>query len=233
MELEELLVDEEVLAKEAVQEAVEAAARQGRAVAGILVEQHGVPDDVFADLVARAIGSVVIDVELGALDTESVRMVPEQIARRFLLIPVARGPGGTSLRVAFANPLDEDAVAAVRRESGLEVDPLVATVSGVQAAIEREYQGRDTRIIRNPPRTQSQLPDEDTRRVELPEGRETTADIVSPGRGTAPGTSPLHRIETDATVEQRHEALLLALVEAGVLTRSDYLAALKRLMGKR
>lgn len=227
MDLEQLLVDEGVVAAEAFGEARDAAGREGRALCSVLVER-GLAEDVFADVVARHLGTVVIDVELGALDTESVRMVPEEMARRYLAIPVARGPGGNSLRVAFANPLDEEAVAAVGEETGLEVDPLVATVSGVQAAIEREYEGRDTRVIRNPRPGHKDIGEEDTRRVELPEGRETTADTVSPGE-----TSPLHRVEADATVEQRLEALLLALVEAGVLTRSDYLAALKRLMGKR
>jgi hypothetical protein len=34
-------------------------------------------------------------------------------------------------------------------------------------------------------------------------------------------------------MEQRHEELLLTLIEAGVLTRSDYVAALRRLKGKK
>ncbi len=44
------------------------------------------------------------------------------------------------------------------------------------------------------------------------------------------GTSPVHRIELEATIEQRHEALVLALVEAGVITRSDYTSVLRRLL---
>lgn len=227
MDLEELLVDEGVVAAEDFREAREVAGRQGRALAGVLVER-GLAEDVLADVVARHLGTVVIDVELGALDTDAVRLIPEAVARRYLLIAVARGPAGSSLRVAFANPLDEEAVAAVREQTGLEVDPLVATVTGVQAAIEREYRGRDTRVLRSPRPGREDIGEEETRRVELRETCETTADSLSPG-----GTSPLHRLGTDATVEQRLEALLLALVEAGVLTRSDYLAALKRLMGKR
>lgn len=226
MELIDLLVGEGVADRGAVDEAHALAEEEGRALAGVLVERGTIAEDVFADLVARALGSVVIDVELGALDTESVRLVPEEIARRYLLIPVARGPGGSSLRVAFANPLDEDAIAAVREHTSLEVDPLVATVSGVQAAIEREYQGRDTRVIRTPKSRQAEMHPEDTRRVEAGASR-----AAEPSRPSS--TSPLHRLEEDATIEQRHEALLLALVEAGALTRSDYLAALKRLMGKR
>ena len=45
-------------------------------------------------------------------------------------------------------------------------------------------------------------------------------------------TSTIRRVEDEATPEQRHEALLLALVSAGVLSRSDYQDTLKRLLGK-
>jgi hypothetical protein len=46
----------------------------------------------------------------------------------------------------------------------------------------------------------------------------------------APATAPLVRMEARATTEQRMEALLLALIERGVLTRADYLDALRRLL---
>ena len=229
VDLFSLLLDEGVAPREALSAARATAEEEGRAIASVLVEGGAVPEDVFADVVARALGSVVIDVELGALDPDSVQLVTEELARRYLLIPVARGPGGSSLRVAFANPLDEDAIAAVREHTALEVDPLVATVSGVQAAIDREFSGRDTRVIRAP--KGRELVPEDTRRMELPA---VARDVVAETAAHRPSqTSPLHRLEQDATAEQRHEALLLALIEAGAITRSDYLAALKRLMGRR
>jgi hypothetical protein len=43
----------------------------------------------------------------------------------------------------------------------------------------------------------------------------------------------MHRLEHEAPMEQRHEALLLTLIDAGVLTRSDYIAALRRLKGRK
>jgi hypothetical protein len=46
----------------------------------------------------------------------------------------------------------------------------------------------------------------------------------------APVTAPLIRMEAQATAEQRVEALLLALIEQGVLTRAEYLDALRRLL---
>ena len=45
-------------------------------------------------------------------------------------------------------------------------------------------------------------------------------------------TQPHLRLESEATPEQRHEALLLALIDRGAITRADYVAALQRLLGR-
>ena len=42
----------------------------------------------------------------------------------------------------------------------------------------------------------------------------------------------MHRLEAEATIEQRHEALLLALVEKGLITHAEYSESLRRLLSK-
>jgi hypothetical protein len=175
---------------------------------------------------------VVIDVEKGTLDAEAVHLVGEATARRYLAVVVSTDSSGESVRVAFANPLDEDAVRAVRDQTGRNVQPLVATVSGVRAAIEREYSRRTTQVVRAPmARSGSEIAPEITRRVEGSQ-RRTPSSRAPADDGVPEGTSPLHRLEPEATPEQRHEALVLALIETGVITRADYVQALKRLLGK-
>jgi hypothetical protein len=46
-------------------------------------------------------------------------------------------------------------------------------------------------------------------------------------------TTPMARLEEEATAEQLIEALVLTLIEAGVITRADYIRALARLLGRR
>ena len=229
MQLEEILVEERLVEEEGALEATRLAEAEGRPLAQVFVEDFGVAEDALADAVARAIGSVVMEVQLGALDGESVRLIPEEDARRHLMVAVARGPGGGLLRVAFANPLDGPAVAAVREITGLEVEPMVATVSGLKATIDREYSRRSTQVIRPGARSPGgEMKDEVTQQIASPARAGSPDTGVEAGSGTA----PMHRLEQEATVEQRHEALLLSLVEAGVLTRADYMAALQRLLGR-
>lgn len=187
-------------------------------------------DDVIADLVAREAGTVVIDIDRGTLEHDAVRLLSEEIARKHLAIVVAVEPGGKAVRAAFANPLDQGAIDAVASATGRAVRALVGTVSGIRRAIDREYGHAETRLIQaTRERERAELAPESTRRVSsAPDhGSEPpTADEI-------PGTLPVHRLEQEATMEQRHEALLLALIERGVITRAEYGDALKRLLGRR
>jgi len=227
--LGDLLVEEGLIGGEAVDAVRGEAVRQDRALVGLIVERELVAEDAVADAVAKAVGTVVIDVDLGALDKDAVQLVPEGVARRYMLIAVSKDADGARVRVALANPLDDAAVAAVQEATRLEVEPMVATVSGLRAAIDREYTSGNTEIIRAPAEGGADLPREDTRQMRDDDRR---ASKTSPGTNPL-GTAPMHRLEHDSPIEQRHEALLLALVDAGVLTRSDYIAALRRLKGRK
>lgn len=231
MNLEDVVVDEGLVTAEAVGLAAREAKQRGTNLARVLVEDNVVAEDALADVVARAVGTVVIDLDLGALETDAVRVIPEAVARRHLVIGVSEG--ASSLRVAFANPLDERAVRAVREAAQLDVEPLVATVSALKAAIDREYPSRTTEIIMAAARAGSELPTEDTRQTRAGDARTGEPEMLERvSTAATAGTLPMHRLERDATIEQRQEALLLALIEAGVITRADYLEALRRLMGK-
>lgn len=210
------MLDAGLADRQRVESAERTARRDGIPLVQALVEHASIPEDILADALARAIGSMVIDVDLGALDSDSVRLVPPEVARRHLMVPVAQAENLEVLRVAFANPLDREALSAAQEFSGLEVEPMVATLSAVRWVLDREYQKTTTDVIR------SKVVGEVTRQIASPSESDKRL-----------GTAPTHRLAEDATIEQRHEALLLTLVEAGILTRADYLAALKRLMGKR
>ncbi len=210
MDLSELLRNEGI-APDAIARAVRHAERDRIPLAKIVVEHDLMSDDALADLVAREFGTAVVDVDLGEVDRESVKLFTPADTRRHLFIPIAPDPSNQVLRVAFANPLDPDALAFARDTSGLSVQPLVATVAGVLSAIDRAYQDHDTRVVNRP------LASESTQQI----------------RHRDPQTSPLHRLDDEVSAEQRHEALLLALIEAGVITRQDYLEAVKRLLRRR
>lgn len=184
-----------------------------------------VGDDVLADLLARELGTVVIDLDEGMLDPSAIARVPEAVAREALAVAVLSEPNREAIQVAFANPLDRSSVAQVERATGLLVQPLVAPLTSVRHALDREYGGALVPEAVLAGRGRESLPAESTQRLEaMLRGAERTDELK------APVTAPLIRMEAHATTEQRVEALLLALIERGALSRADYLDALRRLL---
>lgn len=205
--------------EEHVREALRRAEEGGRPFVQVAVERQVVEEDAIADLAARELSTVVVELDLGELDDDSVALVPSDVARRYLFVPLASDPSGQSIRVVFADPLDPGAVEAARAATGLGIQPLVATVSGLLSALDRAYGGaseEDTRVLRT-----REIAAESTQRV--------------PGSHAAidPTTAPIHRLQDEATIEQRIEALLLALIDKGVLTRAEYFESLKRLLRRK
>ncbi len=214
-----------------------------------VVDAKIVEEDQLADLLAREAGSVVIDLDQGTLETEAVALLTQSLARKSLAVPVALEPGAQAIQVAFANPLDTGTMAAIAASTGCEVRALVATVTAIRRALDREYGPEpsptkvlDTRRSSPPPPERSDplatevsgefVPldrERDPDSTEQPIASESTKRLAEQG----PATLPLHRLESEATLELRFEALLLALVEKGAIARSDYADALRRLLRAR
>jgi hypothetical protein len=138
-----------------------------------------IADDVLADFVAREASTVVIDLDQGTLEHDAVRLLGEEDARRLLAVVVAVEPGGRSVRAAFANPLDDAAIAAVAAATGRSVRAMVGTVSGIRGVIDREYGEASTRVIEAPDKPSIEMPPESTRRVASARERRGGSETMS------------------------------------------------------
>lgn len=186
------------------------AQEEGVALVQILVERGLVEPDALAERLAEVVGTVVVELGRGELDVTVLPLVGAELAWRHLLIPIA--PAGASLSVAFADPLDRAALRAIKEATGRGIEPLVAPLGELRESLTRHYGPAPA------PAAPAPISSETTQRVE---------GIAF----EASATQPLHRIEDEATMAQRHRALVLALVDAGVLTHEGYLAALRRVLG--
>jgi general secretion pathway protein E len=72
-----------------------------------------------------------------APDPEAVRLIPETVARKYNVIPVAKE--GNNLRVAMANPSDILALEALASVSQMRIVPEAASVEDVMEAIDFNY----------------------------------------------------------------------------------------------
>ncbi|MFN7698002.1 MAG: hypothetical protein ACK5U8_08905, partial [Deltaproteobacteria bacterium] len=152
-----------------------------------------VGDEVLADLLARELGTVVIDLDEGMLEAGATELVPEAVARKAHAVAVLAEPGQRTIQVAFANPLDERAVSEVAEATGLRVQPLVAPLSGVRRALDREYGGAPVSEAVLARRQRESMVSESTQRLGSGRLSERTDEL------RAPATAPLVRMEARAT----------------------------------
>lgn len=207
----------------------------GEATVEQVVARGLLGEEALADLLAREAGSVVIDLDRGTVEREAIWLVPESLARAHLAVAVAVDANRT-LSIAFADPLDRGGASAIAEATGRGVRALVGTLSSVRRALDREYgkagevSGPPTQVLTGsrrrsePPRTEEidrELPSHDP----TPIAPENTQQLRA-------ATQPHHHLEQEASAAQRHEALLLALIDRGLLTRADYAAALQRVLGR-
>ena len=72
------------------------------------------------------------------IDTESVRLIPEQVARQYGLIAIDKI--GDTLTLAMSNPLNIQAIEDVEFLAKCKVQSFVSTLSDVNEAIKKYYQ---------------------------------------------------------------------------------------------
>ncbi len=83
-----------------------------------------------------------VDLAAAAIDTAAVRLVPQDIATKFQVLPLSRD--GRRLRLAMADPDNIFAIDDIKFITGCEVEPVVAAESAIKRLIDRHYDQSDT-----------------------------------------------------------------------------------------
>jgi hypothetical protein len=137
----ELLVEEGVVTREELAKAIADSGIKGSALAWALEGSTHVRRAELAAFLAADFRVPSLD-DLRKVDcTEgAARLVPEDVARKHELVPIAKI--GDLLCVAKANYFNRAAVVELRRVTGLKVKVLQADEGQVRAALERIYKGR-------------------------------------------------------------------------------------------
>jgi type IV pilus assembly protein PilB len=106
-------------------------------VGKVLVDLGFVTDDTIEAALAQEAGSVRRRLEFLDLDPAIVRLVPEEIARRHKVLPLALDDG--VLQVALADTFDVLAIDAVEHATGLPVDVVSAARREIDAVLDRYF----------------------------------------------------------------------------------------------
>lgn len=134
----ELLVEAGLITDAQLQEALKASKDGKGQRLGTVIVQKGYATEVdIAQTLAFQLGIPFIDISKTQVDPEAVGLVPERLAKKYLLMPLVQEH--RVLTVAMADPLNLHAIDDVRFSTEMEILPMAATLSDVEAAINTHY----------------------------------------------------------------------------------------------
>jgi type IV pilus assembly protein PilB len=135
--LDAQLVDENALSKAALQQK-----SAGGSLTGNLVKIGALTEETLLGFLARHFGTPSIDLRNFEPDAVLTRLIPGDVASRFMALPVERS--GRRLVVAMTNPTNIFAIDDIKFITGYEVEPRVASEAGLKKALDRAYDSAST-----------------------------------------------------------------------------------------
>ena len=86
---------------------------------------------------ADVIGVPYVDPSTQPISPEVLAFLPEEVAKRFVVIPIAKE--GDTLSVAMVDPLDLQVLEFIEKKSGYAVRPYIAAADSINRAIAEQY----------------------------------------------------------------------------------------------
>jgi len=137
--LGELLIERKVITQAQLDQAVQIQQAKGGLLGQTLVGLGFATEEAVVHAIANQYGFPYLPLASYAIDGDILRLVPENVARQYCLVPVDRV--GDTLTVAMADPLNASAVEDIEMLSHCSVQVFVSTISEVADAIQRHYGG--------------------------------------------------------------------------------------------
>jgi type IV pilus assembly protein PilB len=131
--LGELLIEAGVVSSETVAMALARQKETGERLGKILIEMGNVSEQAICEAIAAQTGFPFLDLKKVKPEEQAMLQVPEHIARRFQVIPVALADG--KLTLGMVDPLDVLAVDDIHRVTQFEIIPAVIMHEDFLAAL--------------------------------------------------------------------------------------------------
>jgi len=142
MPLGEQLVASGLLMEVQLQLAHREQQRNGGRLPNILVQLGFISPEVLAEFLGRQAGSTAVNLNETVIDRNVLSLVPMDVARRCVSMPVSRRNG--TLTVALADPSDVNAVDTLRQVTGLGIEIVTAPERDILNCLELYYTHGDT-----------------------------------------------------------------------------------------
>ncbi|MCX7747386.1 MAG: ATPase, T2SS/T4P/T4SS family [Clostridia bacterium] len=135
--LGDLLLEVGILKKEQLDKALEIQRQTGEKIGEILLNEGFVTQQDIIQVLEFQLGIPHVVLEKYDIDPTACLLIPENLARRYGLIPIQKKDG--MLTVAMSDPLNVFAIDDIKIYSGMEVQPVIASLKDINKAIDKYY----------------------------------------------------------------------------------------------
>ena len=141
----ELLIKNELISQEDLNKALSIQKEKGGRLSEILMELGFVNEDDLASILSQSLGLLPLDLSRVKVDPEVIKIIPEEVARYYQIIPVSKI--GKALTLAMADPLNVFAIDDVKALTGFDINPIVGRPKEVMQAIDTYYSKDSHEVI--------------------------------------------------------------------------------------
>jgi type IV pilus assembly protein PilB len=113
----------------------------GGKLGNILIELEFVREEDLAKVVADKLKTPYINLFEPEIPAEVVKLVRADVAKKYSVVPVRKEK--SILTLAMTDPLDIEAIDAIRFATGLNIKPSLAMLSEIRDAIRKYYDGEE------------------------------------------------------------------------------------------
>ncbi len=135
--LGEILLREKVLTADQLQSAQEFQRKHDVSLASAIIALGTVPAEEMAHGLSRQLGYPYIDLDQFEVYPDVISLVTVDAAKKYMIMPIHRIR--SFLTLAMVDPTDLDVIEDIRFRTGLSIQPVIASESGIMNAINKYY----------------------------------------------------------------------------------------------
>ncbi|MFQ5722416.1 MAG: GspE/PulE family protein, partial [Candidatus Aminicenantales bacterium] len=140
--LGELLLREKLINPEQLKSALELQKKNGFSLSAALVNLGFISEEEIAKALSRQLGYPYIDLNQFDVYPDVIKLIPVEIAKKYTIMPIHRIR--SFLTLAMVDPTDLDIIEDIRFRTGLSIQPVIASESGIMNAISKYYGSSDS-----------------------------------------------------------------------------------------
>jgi type IV pilus assembly protein PilB len=137
--LGQILITSNIISEEQLKQALSLQKKEGGRLGTNLAKLGYISEDKLVSFLSKQFGVPAINLSEYTIDPTVVKLIPLEMARKYLIMPIARV--GATLTIAMADPSNVFAIDDVKFMTGYNVEVVVAAESAIINAISGSYGG--------------------------------------------------------------------------------------------